>query len=82
MIITAGGTLVRYPVSTAGLGIGRVVGAGFDYTNIVNAGDWNGDGYQDVAVRSGKAIELFRADRAAGPRRQRRAWARRRRTER
>jgi SpoIID/LytB domain protein len=60
LIITAGDTLVRYAVSTSGLGTGRVVGAGFDDTNIVNAGDWNGDGYQDVAVRSGKAMSLLR----------------------
>ena len=60
LIITAGGTLVRYPVSASGLGVGRVLGAAFDYTNIVNAGDWNGDRYQDVAVRSGKVMSLLR----------------------
>ncbi len=60
LIITAGGTLVRYPVTTSGLGTGRVFGTGFGVTNIVNAGDWNGDGYQDVATRSGGALLLHR----------------------
>ncbi|GAA3620749.1 SpoIID/LytB domain-containing protein [Microlunatus ginsengisoli] len=53
LIIAANGTLRRYPVSTAGLGTAKTLGSGFDdYTNVVNLGDWNGDGYQDILGRT------------------------------
>ncbi len=44
------------------LGRGIAIGAGLGaYTHVVNAGDWNGDGYQDVIARTtGERLLLLR----------------------
>ncbi len=53
LLIAADGRLRRYPLSADGLGAPTTVASGASgYTHVVNAGDWNGDGYQDVIVRS------------------------------
>jgi stage II sporulation protein D len=52
-LVDAGGRLLRYPISGTSLGSPVSIGSGFaDATNVVNAGDWNGDGYQDVIFRT------------------------------
>jgi SpoIID/LytB domain protein len=53
LVIAADGTVRRYPIGTSGLGRPITMGAGFDaYRNVVNAGDWDGDGHQDLVTRS------------------------------
>jgi SpoIID/LytB domain protein len=62
LIISADGTMRRHPVSATGLGVARPVGSGFGFLNVVNAGDWNGDGRQDVIARTvDNHLWLFRA---------------------
>ena len=54
LMISSDGRLRRYPVS--GSGLGRPITLGrrpSTDTHVINAGDWNGDGYQDVIVRTG-----------------------------
>lgn len=68
LMINSAGKLLRYPVGASGT-VGRptILASGFGgYTNVVNAGDWNGDGYQDVIARTAtKRLLLFRG-RAGG----------------
>jgi SpoIID/LytB domain protein len=61
LVISADAAMSRYPISATGLGLPRSMGKSFDsYLNVVNAGDWNGDGRQDVIARtSGNHLELF-----------------------
>ncbi|HEV2930622.1 MAG TPA: SpoIID/LytB domain-containing protein, partial [Propionibacteriaceae bacterium] len=52
-VVSPSGQLRRYPVVGGRLGIPVPVGAGFDrYTHIATVGDWNGDGYADLVVRT------------------------------
>lgn len=53
LIINSSGQTVRYPVSKSIMGSGTAIGSGFKpYSHVVNVGDWNGDGFQDVVGRS------------------------------
>ncbi len=61
LIIAADGTLRSYPVGTSGLGSAKTLGHGFAQTSVANAGDWNGDGHQDVVGRSSGRLSLFRS---------------------
>jgi hypothetical protein len=52
-LVTGSGELRRYPVVGHSLGRPVTVGVGFDhYTHVATVGDWNGDGYADVVVRT------------------------------
>ena len=60
-LVNSAGQLQRYPVANGKLGTSASLGSGFSgYTHVVNAGDWNGDGYQDVIVRRTKKVYLLR----------------------
>ena len=61
LIIAADGTLRSYPVGTSGLGAPKTLGHGFAHSSVANAGDWNGDGRQDVVGRTDGRLELFRS---------------------
>jgi stage II sporulation protein D len=53
VLVTASGQLRRYPVVAHTLGTPVTVGAGFEhYTHVATVGDWNGDGYADLVVRT------------------------------
>lgn len=63
LLVNASGALVRYPVaSPTTLGKPQTLAKGFGaYSHVVNAGDWNGDGYQDVIARTdSQRLLLFR----------------------
>lgn len=69
LLVNSAGNLVRYPALTGGtLGAGVVVGSGWGgFSHVVNAGDWNGDGYQDVIARtSGERLLLYRGRSSGG----------------
>ncbi|MCW2803111.1 MAG: stage sporulation protein [Propionibacteriaceae bacterium] len=69
LMINSAGKLVRYPVAASGaLSKGKTLASGFgSYTHVLNAGDWNGDGYQDVIARTaGERLLLFRGDASGG----------------
>ena len=52
-MINRDGILRRYPISNAALGTAVTIGSGYRaYSHVVNAGDWNRDGYQDIIVRT------------------------------
>jgi stage II sporulation protein D len=60
LLVDAAGRLLRYPISGSSLGSPVSIGSGFaDATNVVNAGDWNGDGYQDVIFRTRAGRQLL-----------------------
>ena len=53
LLLVAGSSLRRHPIGASSLGAGEVIDAGYgSFTNVVNAGDWNGDGYADVVARN------------------------------
>jgi hypothetical protein len=55
LVITRDGGLRRHPISTKALGAGQTIDSGYDsFTHVINAGDWNGDGYADVIARSSR----------------------------
>jgi stage II sporulation protein D len=62
LLMLTGGTLARYPVAAGALQAPVGIGTGFGgYDQVLNAGDWNGDGYQDVVSRAGNgALRLHR----------------------
>ncbi len=62
LIVRANGDLVRYPTGSGKLGTPKTLARGFGtYSQVANAGDWNGDGHQDVVARTTKArLLLFR----------------------
>jgi stage II sporulation protein D len=56
LLVSRTGALQRYPVVKARLQQPVTIAANVGpYTHVVNAGDWNGDGYQDVLVRTRSA---------------------------
>jgi SpoIID/LytB domain protein len=53
LLVGSDGRLRRYPISGQAIGTPVVIGQRpTDDTHVTNAGDWNGDGYQDVIVRT------------------------------
>jgi stage II sporulation protein D len=53
LLVGPDGRLLRYPISGRTFGSPVSIGSGFaDDTHVLNAGDWNGDGYQDVIFRT------------------------------
>jgi stage II sporulation protein D len=62
LLMLTGGTLARYPVAAGALQAPVSIGTGFGgYDQVLNAGDWNGDGYQDVVSRADNgALRLHR----------------------
>ncbi|HEU4545063.1 MAG TPA: SpoIID/LytB domain-containing protein [Microlunatus sp.] len=55
LVITGDGSLRRHPVSSKALGTGQTIDSGYgSFTHVINAGDWNGDGYADVIGRSSR----------------------------
>jgi stage II sporulation protein D len=53
LLISPDGVLRRYPVSNAALRTPFTIGSGYRaYSHVVNAGDWNRDGYSDIIVRT------------------------------
>ncbi|MFL6027104.1 MAG: SpoIID/LytB domain-containing protein [Friedmanniella sp.] len=62
VLILSGGTLSRYPVVGTALKTPVSLGTGFGgYDQLVNVGDWNGDGYQDLVSRATSgALRLHR----------------------
>jgi stage II sporulation protein D len=53
LLINPIGALQRYPVVKGALQQPVTIAADVDsFTHVVNAGDWNGDGYQDVLIRT------------------------------
>lgn len=64
-LLTRYGTLVRHPFSGGRLGPAvKLANPDFGvFTHVVNAGDWNGDGYQDVIARTQTSrLLLFRGN--------------------
>jgi SpoIID/LytB domain protein len=62
LLMLSGGTLARYPVVAGALQAPVSIGTGFaGYQQVLNAGDWDGDGYQDVISRADSgALRLHR----------------------
>lgn len=55
LVVTAKGRLLAYPTGVAGLGRPATLATVFArYTHVFNAGDYNGDGFQDVIARPRK----------------------------
>jgi stage II sporulation protein D len=65
LLISPTGALLRYPVVKGVLQQPLTIADNIGpYTHVVNAGDWNGDGYQDVLVRTpAEKIYLWRGTR-------------------
>ena len=60
LLMISGGTLRRYPVARGAVQAPVSMGTGFgSFTHVLNAGDWNGDGYQDVITRSSDGTLLL-----------------------
>jgi stage II sporulation protein D len=59
LLVSPTGALQRYPVVKGLLQDPVTIAANVGpYTHVVNAGDWNGDGYQDVLVRT-RAEQIY-----------------------
>lgn len=55
VLLVDDGSLRRVPISRSALGTGQTIDTGYgSFTHVVNAGDWNGDGYADVIARSSR----------------------------
>lgn len=63
LLVDRGGSLWRHPISRSTVGAGERIDTGYGtFTHVVNAGDWNGDGYADVIARSTRQrLILYRA---------------------
>jgi stage II sporulation protein D len=67
LLLVSGATLRRYPVAKGALGKPVSLGAGYgSATHVLNAGDWNGDGYQDVITRASDGTLLLRRGSSTG----------------
>ncbi|MFT4166847.1 MAG: SpoIID/LytB domain-containing protein [Microlunatus sp.] len=62
LLLVVGGDLRRHPISGTSLGTGEIIDSGYGtFENVVNAGDWNGDGYADVVARNSRnRLMLYR----------------------
>jgi stage II sporulation protein D len=63
LLVGPAGALQRYPVVNGQFQQPVTIAANVGpYTHVVNTGDWNGDGYQDVLVRTptGRLLSLAR----------------------
>ncbi len=61
LVISRSGDLVRYPVASGGLGTPTTIASKVgNYSFVLNAGDWDGDGFQDVIVRTSSQLYLKR----------------------
>ena len=60
LLVTSSGSLRRYPISKSTIGTGQTIDTGYGtFSHVVNAGDWNGDGYADVVARSSRQQRLL-----------------------
>lgn len=60
LLLIVNGSLRRHPITATALGAGQVIDSGYgSFTHVVNAGDWNGDGYADVVARSSRGRLLL-----------------------
>lgn len=62
LLLVVGSSLRRHPISASSLGAGEVIDSGYGtFSHVVNAGDWNGDGYADVVARNSRnRLMLYR----------------------
>ncbi|CAA9332246.1 MAG: SpoIID [uncultured Friedmanniella sp.] len=67
LLLVSGSTLRRHPVVGGVLQPPVSLGTGYaSATHVLNAGDWDGDGYQDVITRSADGTLLLRRGSATG----------------
>ncbi|HEU5485800.1 MAG TPA: SpoIID/LytB domain-containing protein [Microlunatus sp.] len=68
LLLVTDGNLRRHPISKASLGAGQTIDSGYrSFTHVVNAGDWNGDGYADVIARTSRQrLLLYRGTSTGG----------------
>ena len=60
LLLIVGSSLRRHPISAGSLGAGEVIDSGYGtFSHVVNAGDWNGDGYADVVARNSRGRLLL-----------------------
>jgi hypothetical protein len=63
LLVARDGSLRRHPITGTSLAAGQTIDTGYgSFSHVVNAGDWNGDGYADVIARtSRKRLLLYLA---------------------
>lgn len=60
LLLVVGSSLRRHPIGVSSLGTGEIIDSGYgSFSHVVNAGDWNGDGYADVVARNSRGRLLF-----------------------
>ncbi len=60
LLLVVGSSLRRHPISASSLGTGEVIDSGYGtFSHVINAGDWNGDGYADVVARNSRGRLLL-----------------------
>lgn len=62
LLLIVGSNLRRHAISGSSLGAGQVIDSGYGtFSHVINAGDWNGDGYADVIARNSRGrLMLYR----------------------
>ena len=62
LLLVVGSNLRRHSINGTSLSAGEVIDSGYgSFNNVVNAGDWNGDGYADVVARNSRnRLMLYR----------------------
>jgi SpoIID/LytB domain protein len=65
LLVTSAGSLRRHSITKGSLAAGQTIDSGYGtFTHVVNAGDWNGDGYADVIARTSRQrLLLYRGTR-------------------
>lgn len=68
VLLVDDGSLRRVPISSSALGSSQTIDTGYgSFTHVVNAGDWNGDGYADVIARTSRQrLILYRGTSTGG----------------